>query len=204
MMYQTIGRRSALKYLSLLVGSAAGQNFLATWLPAASGSGNGHPQGAANSAAGLSTPQFFTLPEYRTVEMLTELIIPTDDQPGAREAQVARYIDFVVYSAAEFEPQLQREWTEGLAMLDALSRQKHNHSFCDLSTAQQETLLTEMSVPEHDPHAAHEGFAFYQRVKAMTVEGFYTSKVGLIDVLGYQGRAYLAEFPGCTHPEHQS
>jgi hypothetical protein len=38
----------------------------------------------------------------------------------------------------------------------------------------------------------------------MTVEGFYTSKSGLVDVLGYQGRKYLAEFPGCIHPEHQN
>jgi len=37
----------------------------------------------------------------------------------------------------------------------------------------------------------------------MTVEGFYTSEVGLIDVLEFQGNTYLSEFPGCTHPEHQ-
>jgi hypothetical protein len=65
-------------------------------------------------------------------------------------------------------------------------------------------LLTEMSLPEHDSNARHEGFAFYQRVKEMTVEGFYTSKIGLVDVLGYRGRTFLTEFPGCTHPEHQS
>jgi hypothetical protein len=32
----------------------------------------------------------------------------------------------------------------------------------------------------------------------MTVEGFYTSRVGLIDVLGYKGLAILSEFPGCA------
>jgi hypothetical protein len=36
------------------------------------------------------------------------------------------------------------------------------------------------------------------------VEGFYTSRVGLVDVLGYKGLAFLSEFPGCTHPEHQT
>jgi hypothetical protein len=36
----------------------------------------------------------------------------------------------------------------------------------------------------------------------MTVRAFYTSRVGLIDVLEYQGIAYLTEFPACTHPEH--
>ena len=28
------------------------------------------------------------------------MIIPTDESPGAKEAQVANYIDFVVFSAA--------------------------------------------------------------------------------------------------------
>jgi hypothetical protein len=99
---------------------------------------------------------------------------------------------------------LQTEWIEGLAALDQLSQKKHAHAFRDLTAAQQESLLTEMSVPEHDTKASHPGFAFYRRGKEMTVEGFYTSKIGLVDVLGYQGRTYLTEFPGCTHPEHQA
>jgi hypothetical protein len=207
MNYQTIGRRQALKYFSILAGSAAGQEFLASWLPAADGAGAAHMHHSAaqaEPAAMPAAPQFFSPEEYRTVEILTELIIPTDDQPGAKEAQVARYIDFVVFSAAEFEPQLQKEWTEGLATLTKLSQQKYGHAFRDLSAAQQEALLTEMSLPEHDRTKSHPGFAFYRLVKGMTVEGFYTSKIGLVDVLGYQGRTYLSEFPGCTHPEHQS
>jgi len=207
MSFETIGRRQALKYFSILAGSTAGQEFLARWLPASEGSSVAHMHhGAAQAApeaSASSAPQFFSPQEYRTVEALTELIIPTDDQPGAKEAQVARYIDFVVFSASEFEPQLQKDWIDGLALLDKLSGQKYSHPFRDLSAAQQEALLTEMSAPEHDPHATHEGYAFYRRVKGMTVEGFYTSKIGLVDVLGYQGRTYLAEFPGCTHPEHQ-
>ena len=60
-----------------------------------------------------------------------------------------------------------------------------------------------MSLLEHNPKASHPGFAFYRLVMEMTVEGFYTSCVGVIDVLEYQGLTYLNEFPGCTHPEHQ-
>jgi hypothetical protein len=40
-------------------------------------------------------------------------------------------------------------------------------------------------------------------IKDMTVRAFYTSRVGLIDVLEYKGNAYLTQFPGCTHSEHQ-
>ncbi|MGO8819513.1 MAG: gluconate 2-dehydrogenase subunit 3 family protein [Terriglobia bacterium] len=205
---EIIARRKVLKYLSVLAASAAGQEFLAAWLPAAEGGLPAHALHAAIQApdpnAAPFAPKFFSPQQYSTVEILTELIIPTDDQPGAKEGQVARFIDFVVYSAAEHQPHLQEEWTEGLALLDKLSREKHGHDFGDLGKSEQELLLTEMSLPEHDPKASHPGFAFYRLVKEMTVEGFYTSKVGLVDVLGFQGRTYLSEFLGCTHPEHQS
>ena len=46
-----------------------------------------------------------------------------------------------------------------------------------------------MSLPEGEPGPSHPGFGFYSLVKDTTVEGFYTSRVGLIDVLGYKGLA---------------
>ena len=157
----------------------------------------------AQSDTASYSPRFFKPDEFRTVEVLTELIIPTDDTPGAKEAQVARYIDFVVSAAAEFRPSLQGEWTQGLQLLDRLSRNKYQGPFYEISAAHQEALLVAMSLPERERGASHPGFGFYSLVKDMTVEGFYTSRVGLIDVLGYKGLAILSEFQGCTHPEHQ-
>jgi hypothetical protein len=130
------------------------------------------------------------------------MIIPTDDVQGAKEAQVANYIDFVVFSAAEFEPLLQRKWIDGLAFLERESQNEFGKSFREADEADRIKLLTDMSAPERDPQAQHEGFEFFSLVKDMTVEGFYTSKIGLIDVLDYQGMNYMAAFPGCTHPEH--
>src|SRR2546429_3635504 len=151
-----------------------------------------------------SSDLFFDKDELSAVEALTELIIPTDESPGAKEAQVARYIDFIVSAAAEFNPSLQHQWTEGLQLLDRLSREKYRSSFHEISARDKEKLLEEMSLPEHDAGQTHPGYEFYRLVKEMTVEGFYTSRVGLIDVLGYKGLSALGEFPGCTHPEHQT
>src|SRR5215813_4021266 len=97
-------RRSALKYLGLLGATAAGREFLAGWLPA-SAAARGL---SALEEAAARPPEFFTPAEFRTVEILTEMILPSDETPGAREARVAEYLDFVVGSAAEFEPLLQR------------------------------------------------------------------------------------------------
>jgi len=210
-----VSRRGALKYFGLLAASAAGREFLASWLPIPVASANGqkdlatihgmnHSRAEAEAAAAKYVPQFFKPEQFATVNLLAETILPTDDDPGAKEAKVGDYIDFVVFSAREFEPSMQREWIEGLTFLDGVSQKQFGKPFHSASATDRVKLLTEMSLPEHDPTAHHEGYSFFRLVKDMTVEGFYTSKVGLIDVLNYQGMNYMAEFPGCTHPEHQS
>ena len=44
---------------------------------------------------------------------------------------------------------------------------------------------------------------FFRLLKNLTVDGYYTSKEGLTQELGWNGKTYAAEFKGCTHPEHQ-
>lgn len=190
----------------MLASTAAGREFLEGWLPSAHAAtmphhARGTPPEEPKSSDPYA-PRFFKPDEYRTVEALTEIIIPTDEKPGAREAQAARFIDFLVFSAAEFWPAMQKEWTDGLATLDSLCRKQFSRRLLELSGAERVALLTEMSLPEQDPKARHEGYDFYRLVKGATVEAFYSSRAGLIDDLGYQGLTFLAEFPGCTHPEH--
>lgn len=208
-----ISRRGALKYLGLLSASLAGRQFLASWLPLqiVRGDEHGapvamagmHDQGSEAEPPASYTPQFFSPDEFRTVEILTALIIPTDDAPGAKEGRVADYVDFVVFSAAELRPLLQREWTDGLEILERESQRQFGKAFREVTESDQVKLLEAMSAPESDAKAHHDGFAFFGTLKDMTVEGFYTSKIGLIDVLDYQGMNYMADFPGCTHPEHR-
>ncbi len=213
---EVVRRREALKYLGLLTATAAGREFLAGWLPSASSllaapgprdtaamPGMRHGPPPAEPVKPY-VPQFFKPQEFETVELLAEMIIPTDDKPGAKEARVAEFIDFVVAAAAEFRPALQEEWNKGLSALEQASREKYGRTFREISAEDRERLMTEMSLPERDPQAKHPGYSFYRLVKGMTVEGFYTSRIGLIDVLDFKGLAYLSEFSGCTHPEHQT
>jgi hypothetical protein len=214
---KSFSRRSALKHLGLLLASVAGQEFLAAWLPAANvfaagssgmpGKNTGGMQHEHQEGAGASVvpyvPRFFTSEEFFNVEILSEMIIPRDDKPGARDARVADYIDFLVFSAAEFEPAMQTDWKQGLALLDRLSQEQFGGAFAAISDGQRTRLLTAMSLPESEPKAQHEGFPFFRLVKDATVEGFYTSRAGLMEALEYKGLTYLTTFPGCTHPEHQ-
>jgi hypothetical protein len=209
-----ISRRLTLKYFSLAMGTEAGRKWLAGWLPGGGPvlqvpTSSQNPKGdgslvCESPVAGVADQlRFFKPEEFETVEILTEMIIPTDEKPGAREARVASYIDFITFASAEFQPGLQREWIEGLSLLDALSHSKYGQAFREISPPQRQQLLEEMSLPEHDSKAAHPGFGFYRLVKEMTVEGFYSSQVGLMEALEYKGLTFQNSFAGCTHVEHR-
>jgi hypothetical protein len=43
---------------------------------------------------------------------------------------------------------------------------------------------------------------FFRLVKNLTADGYYTSRVGLLEELGYAGNRALAKFPACSVPEH--
>lgn len=131
-------------------------------------------------------PKFFSKEEFKAVDDFTAILIPTDETPGAREAQVAQFIDFVVNASAEYAPENQQHWREAMTYLKA-------HSFFGANAAQQLALVEQMSA-EGQPH--------FNLIKGMTVHAFYTSRVGLVDVLEYKGLAYLTAFPPCGHPEH--
>jgi Gluconate 2-dehydrogenase subunit 3 len=143
------------------------------------------------------TPRFFSAEDFRNLDAFTATLIPTDDTPGAREAHVTAFIDFVVNAAAEYAPEMQNDWRNAMLWLRA-------QRFAELSSSQQRSLVQHLSEPEHDSSNQREGFPVYRLIKDMTVHAFYTSRVGLIDVLEYKGLAYLTEFPGCNHPEHHT
>src|SRR5439155_22955537 len=107
---QLIGRRTALKYFGMLATLPAAQEFLKKWLAKASASSNPqsgdglHAVLAAGSDASSSyVPQFFKPHELETIEKITEMIIPTDSEHGAKEEKVADYMDLVVLPVREFE-----------------------------------------------------------------------------------------------------
>jgi hypothetical protein len=53
--------------------------------------------------------------------------------------------------------------------------------------------------PDIDPELP---VRFFRLVKNLTADGYYTSRAGLLEELGYVGNTALASFPGCPVPEH--
>ena len=95
------------------------------------------------------TLKFFTVAQHRTVDALTEVIIPTDERsPGARAAKVADYLDLVLN---ESPAEARQAWNDGIAALDAASRPQFTKPFADLTGEQQVAIVTEAARNEGKP-----------------------------------------------------
>ena len=194
-------RREAIKNIGL------GAGVIAT-LPVVGTSAAGQQQAAHDHAraskqkAPADKPQplrFFTEEENRTVIEMSERIIPADESsPGAKAARVNEYIDLIVSESPEIT---KNTWREGLAAINKMSRDKFGAAFAAATVAQQVELLKEISKNEKSPSTLEE--RFFRTIKYATVDGYYTSEIGIHKELRYKGNSYLKEFKGCTHPEHQ-
>lgn len=163
--------------------------------PAFSPVGMFHP--LVPSQEGGFTPRWLSPEELETVTTISEIIIPETDTPGATAAKVYQYVDFVMSEAPENRQNVLRQ---GLLSLDGVSRERYGKDFNRLETEQQVALLDPMAEP--GAGADGDGAEFFREIKALTVEGYYRSEVGMREELGFHGADFLDSFDGCRHPEH--
>lgn len=198
-----VSRRDALK--GIAVGLGTSLPVLNTNVLAQKGeSGHeGHAQASDKSGQkkqSATKAKFFKPDQMAMIATISDLIIPTDDHsPGAVAAEVPEFTDLMV---SESPAETKNLWTNGLAAMDKLSNEKYQLSFNKVSKEQQIAMLTEISKNEMKPQTLEE--RFFRAIKNMTIDGYYTSEIGIKKELQYKGNTYLKEFKGCTHPEHQS
>lgn len=188
-----VSRRDAIKTFAIGVSGAIAASGLseAAWAQAMTV----RQQAVETGATGLT---FFTPAQHRTVDVLSELIIPADDRtPGASAAKVADFVDLLLSGAVDEDQVI---WRRGLKALDEATQDRWKHAFVDCTAEQQVELLTEISQREEKPRTALE--KLFVEAKERTIQGYYTSEIGIHQELGYKGNQFLDEFLGCTHPEH--
>lgn len=166
-----------------------------------------HAHHAADAPTALpSKPAFFTAAEFAVISRMADLILPATGSPGALAAGVPLYIDYVVSSSARWK----KLFRQGIGWMDKAARGKHGKPFVELSEEQQVGMLTPLceaadqakpgpwrqGQTREEPKVAME-VSFFKAVKSMTADGFFTSKQGLIETLGYKGNSPMAEFPQC-------
>lgn len=127
--------------------------------------------------AHLPEPKYFSKEDFALIAEVAELIIPTTDTPGAIAAGVPAYIDFVV---SRSEPQ-RKLFTAGLTWLK-------KHDILVLAEVCEAVDKGKVKRPEQ---------RWFKAMKSLTSDGYWTSKIGMAQTLGYKGAAMLAEYPEC-------
>jgi hypothetical protein len=159
-----------------------------------------HPAAASPAVAAEAwKPLFLNAHQNETVTVLSELIIPATDTPGAKAAKVNEFIDLMLSEEVE---EKKKDFVRGLAWIDKKSNELFGMNFKDATPEQQNALLVTLSSGKNTSLEDQVGVEFFSTMKGYTINGYYTSEIGLIKELGYKGNTYLDEFPGCTHPEH--
>jgi hypothetical protein len=194
----TTTRRDLFELAARAAMAPAGLAFLTAWKAAGAQAGvhkHGAPSGAKELALQDYRPQFFSPADFQALQSFTEILIPTDETPGAKEAHCAAYIDFVLSASTGFAPEVQAQWRQTMAILKKAG-------FHDADSHGRAALVAQIAAGEHDPRARHEAFPAYLLIKKNNTFAFYTSRAGMIDALDYRGNSYNISFPACTHPEH--
>ncbi|HEX6546324.1 MAG TPA: gluconate 2-dehydrogenase subunit 3 family protein [Bryobacteraceae bacterium] len=139
--------------------------------------------------------RFFKPAQLATLDELGETIIPTDDHsPGAKAARVSEYIDAIV---ADAPAAVKGFWADGLAAVERAAGQKFQRSYAACSPEEQAVILKAFAANQNSPDSLE--WRFYAALKRATIEGYYTSAIGIHADLQYQGNQALASFPGCVH-----
>jgi hypothetical protein len=167
------------------------------------GQAPGQATGTALAPAGPYQPAFFGLAEWERVGKLADLIIPPTDTAGAVAAGVPQYIDQVMTA----NPENRGLMRAGLEWIEERARELFSESFVKLSEERQIQILQPLSdesdrhpqpTQPHEPAAEDLPVRFFRTLKNLTADGYYTSRAGLVEELGYRGNAMLAQFPACT------
>jgi hypothetical protein len=196
--FESLSRRTLLDSVIRISSLPAGMAFFSAWTKAAEQHQHTAGSPAPKDASELENyqPQFFSPEDFEAIQSFTEILIPTDESPGAREAHCAHFIDFVLHGMDGYAPETQKQWRAAVTAL----RQAGFHS---ADSEKRRALVAEMAQPEHDPSAHHPAFAAYRLIKRENTFAFYTARAGCIEALDYRGNTINLEFPACAHPEHQ-
>lgn len=176
-----IDRREAVKRVAFLLGGAVSAPTLA-----------GVMSGCSASEESGWTPETLSAEENELVTEISEMIIPATDTPGAKAARVNRFIDKMM---TEWYYEDQRDhFLEGLAAIDERSREQFGSRFVEVSQENRTALLKEFEKearnaddPEHTP--------IFQRMKELTLFGYYTSEIGMTQEL--QWMAVPGRYESC-------
>ncbi|MGI9073523.1 MAG: gluconate 2-dehydrogenase subunit 3 family protein [Bryobacteraceae bacterium] len=137
--------------------------------------------------------------QWRTVGVLSDLIIPADERSGsATQAGVPEFIDDWINFRKQQEGnnRLEAQILGGLMWLDRESNRQFEKAFAEASPDQQKRILDRIAWPARASEDDHVWVLFFNIFRDLTVSGFFSSKMGVAD-LPYLGNTVVTDWQGC-------
>ncbi len=139
-------------------------------------------------------PKILNEHEWKTVRMLSDLVIPADARSGsATQAGVPEFLDDWLDLR---HGALLAEIRGGLTWLDIECNRQFNRNFLDCSETQQKQILDRIAYPKKAAPEDTAGVSFFSHFRDLVVSGFFSSKMGVED-LPYLGNKMVADWQGC-------
>ncbi len=161
---ENISRKEAIKKTAILLGVTVSGSLITSML-----------KGCASKQDGSWSPEALDRRQLRVVSDFAEVLLPGTDTPGAKEAQVERFLDQLI---AGYLSDGESEFL--IRKLNEMADDR----FHELSFEEQSRYVREMIRLEG------ENLAFFRRFKQLAMLGFFTSEVGATQLLNYD------EIPG--------
>lgn len=125
-------------------------------------------------SAGQPVRRFFTPAQFATLGALADRIAPSiGGRPGAKEAEVAAFLDFLVANSPRTRQTL---YQRGLDTLDRAARTKHQKGFADLGGTEADALLAPLKTKWTYAVPADAQAAFLRAAKADIIRATTNSR----------------------------
>jgi hypothetical protein len=183
-------RRELIRQIALLTGSAVigGEFFL-------SGCKSGD----------TASDGFFTEKDISFFDEVAETIIPKTNTPGAKEAEVGKFM--ASYSSDCYEESNRNILKDGINKLNEASEKMNGLSFMKATALQKQNLLTGIDAEAKKYNEDNRSKAgpphYFTLMKQLVLFGFFTSKPGVTQVLRYA--PVPGKYEGCIdHKEGET
>jgi len=131
----------------------------------------------------LNAPSVFTPSQMTTLAILCDIILPATPTAGsATDAAVPEFIDVIVRDM----PANAVPISGGLLWIERESLERYGAGFAEITEEQRIAIVEDIAWPEDAAPAMQPGVSFFNRLRNLTLTGYYTSREGIKD-LGYQG-----------------
>lgn len=163
-----IDRREALRRVGVLLGGLVSAPTAAGVL-----------SGCERTTGADWTPETLTAAQNEMVDTIAEIIIPATDTPGARAANVNRFVDAML--TGSYASTTRDRFLAGLKETNARCQDAYGSAFVECSPEEQRALVGELDDETFGPDASasdRENPPFFRMMKELTLVGYYTSEIG--------------------------